>query len=170
MMQMSAELSSDGLRRTRLDRSWGNAPGRLGWFMCNPSTADHERNDHTVTKCIGFAARWGYTNLTVLNPWDFRTSDPMALLQVKQPCSERNEQMVMAVARELDLLICAWGCESTIRAMRKRGFDPLHLLRRIRHANPHLAIECLGMSKTGTPFHPLTLAYDTPRIPFEVPA
>lgn len=166
MIHRSAEISGCGNYRTRLDRWWG--PGRVGWMLCNPSIATAEIDDSTVRKCTGFSSRWGFGGFTIINPWDWRSTDPRALLTVQEPCSQRNEEVVLAVAGDVELLIVGWGCEATVRRMKLRGFDAMDLLRKIRRAHPLLPIECLGLSKTGNPYHPLMLAYSTPRRPFEV--
>lgn len=166
MMHRSAEISPCGLYRTRLDRWWAPGP-RVGWFMCNPSTADAEEDDPTLRKCIGFTSRWGYSGLTVINPFDLRSTDPRALLTAREPISPRNEPVVLAVAGDVGLLIVAWGCETVMRSMQSRGHDPAALLRRIRELHPLLDIECLGLSKKGNPYHPLMLPYSTARRRFE---
>jgi hypothetical protein len=169
MMNRSAEISPCGRYRTRLDRWWGDGP-RVGWFLCNPSTADAEEEDATLRKCIGFTARWGYNGLTVINPFDLRSTDPRALIIAQQPASPRNDGVALAVAGDVDRLIVGWGCETILRSMELRGHDPARLLRRIREVYPLLTVECLGRSKTGNPYHPLMLAWSTPRARFEVPA
>jgi hypothetical protein len=169
MMFRSAEFSPDCLYRHRLDRWWGPGP-RVGWFMLNPSDAGAEFDDNTVTKCIGFTARWGFQGLTVINPFDLVLTDSRQLPKADRPCSDRNAQVIDAVADDVELLIVACGCEAVFRQFVKRGLDPMKHVRRIRRNHPILPIECLGLSKTGHPRHPLMLAYSIARMPFEVPA
>jgi hypothetical protein len=167
MMNRSAEFSRDRLYRHRLDRWWGDGP-RVGWLMLNPSAAGEENDDPTVRKCTGFTARWGFTGFSVINCFDLVLTDSRQLPREPYVCSERNATVIDEVANYVDLLIVAWGCEDVIRRMAKRGFDPLEHVRRVNRAHPLLPIECLGLSKTGCPYHPLMLAYSTPRLPFEV--
>lgn len=165
-MHRSAEFSPDRRHRYRLDRWW--APGaRVGWFMLNPSIAGVEEDDPTVRKCIGFTARWGFTGLTIINPFDVICTDSHVLPALIDPCSDHNAAVIDAVARDVELLIVAWGCENVVRQMAKRGLDPKDHVRRIRRNHPVLPIECLGKSPAGVPYHPLMLAYSTPRFPFE---
>ncbi|KAA6459663.1 DUF1643 domain-containing protein [Acidobacteria bacterium AB60] len=167
MIHRSAEFSLDRMYRRRLDRWWGNGP-RVGWFMLNPSTAGEDRDDNTITKCIGFTARWGFDGLMVVNPFDLVMTDSRHLPNFDLACTDRNSAVIDAVASDVELLIVAWGCEDVVRRMVKRGLDPMEHMRRIRRNHPNLPIECLGISKTGCPYHPLMLAYSTPRVPFEV--
>jgi hypothetical protein len=167
MMHRSAEFSIGRQYRHWLKRGWGPGP-RVGWFMLNPSIAGADFDDHTVRKCIGFSSRWGFNGLTVINPFDLVLTDSRKLPNAERPCSDRNREIVDMVANDIDLLIVAWGCEDVIRRMVKRGMDPMNDVRRIRRAHPLLPIECLGKSPSGCPYHPLTLAYSTLRIPFEV--
>ena len=39
----------------------------VSFIMLNPSRADAEVNDPTITRCINFALSWGYGRLEVVN-------------------------------------------------------------------------------------------------------
>jgi hypothetical protein len=45
----------DGDYRYRLWRRWDPNQPIMGWVMLNPSTADDQRDDQTLRKCMGFA-------------------------------------------------------------------------------------------------------------------
>lgn len=166
-MNRSAEFSLDGKYRRRLDRWWSDGP-RVGFYLLNPSIAGSDKDDPTVRKCTGFAARWGYSGITVVNPFDLICTDPRGLLKADLICMPANVETVLKVAAEVDLLIAGWGCNSIVKQLRKRNYDPMDLLRRVRRARPELRIECLGRGKDGEPKHPLMLAYNTPQEKFEV--
>jgi hypothetical protein len=167
MMHRTAEFSADRFYRHRLDRWWGPGP-RVGWFMCNPSDAGEESDDPTVKKCIGFTARWNYSGLVVINPWDMVLTYPEDLPRALVPCSPVNGKFIAQAVNEIDLLIVAWGCSIVVKKMRGRGMDPNEMVRIIREGRPELPIQCLGRTDFGEPRHPLMLAYSTPREPFEV--
>jgi hypothetical protein len=169
MMHRSAEFSADRLYRRRLDRWWAPGP-RIGWLMCNPSDAGEDKDDPTVRKCTGFTSRWGYCGFTIVNPFDVVLTDSNLLHRVAEPASARNAEVIAAVARDIELLVVAWGCESVMRRIAKRGLDPRDSIRLMLRANPNLDLQCLGTSPAGNPYHPLMLAYATPLIPFEVRA
>ena len=209
-----AVISQDQLYRYFLWRRWGT--GRvITWLMLNPSTADANTNDATIRKCIGFAKRWGYDGIHVLNLFALRSRDPLCLLDnlLRVECSlcghkwtrletecvgpwpcencgrqfndigeaatgevdiwhdpfgpEYTLHLGLALTASTDPVIAAWGCESTLRKSPILKARPGVVLSKIREIAPNVPIECLGMSKTGNPYHPLMLGYDTPRIPFE---
>ena len=166
MIYRSAEFSADGKYRYRLDRWWGSGP-RVGWLMCNPSRAGAERDDPTVRKCTGFTARWGYLGLTVINHFAWVSPGPESLLQVADPIGPRNDEILAAVAYDVELVVAAWGCDEVMGKMIRKGFDCARALRIVREANPRAEIMCLGTSKWGAPRHPSRLAYSTRREPFK---
>ena len=61
-----ATISTDGRYRYDLWRQWEPGP-RLGFIMCNPSTADADLDDPTIRRCVGFARREGFAGITVRN-------------------------------------------------------------------------------------------------------
>jgi len=165
VIQRSAVISECGSYRYRLSRWWDDGP-RVVWMMMNPSTADAYEDDPTIRKCMGFARTWGYAGIEVVNLFPLRSTDPMQLLKAANPLGFDGAHVIADVVKSSDLLIAAWGCESVIRKLVKGGFHPLATFNDIRRGWPELRIECLGKSKTGNPYHPLMLAYSTPRQPY----
>ena len=47
-------------------------------YLYNEATADESRDDPTIRRCIGFARRWGFARLVVLNLFAFRATRPAA--------------------------------------------------------------------------------------------
>lgn len=168
-MLRSAEFSEDMRYRHRLDRLCGDG-ARCGWLMCNPSKAGKVTDDATVRKCVGFAFRWGYDGITIVNSADYITTSPLGLIHAMQTQvpieSAANPEYLRTVAREINLVIVAWGCGDTLKRLATFNFDPLRSLHIMRDANPQLQIECLGLTKHGIPKHPLMLPYSTQRQPF----
>lgn len=212
-----AVISQDQLYRYLLWRRWGTGPV-VTWLMCNPSTADATVDDATIRKCTGFAKRWGFDGIHVINLFALRSRDPLALLdnllEIKcelcgytwtqletevvgpWPCRncglkfndlgesattelrcwkdpigpEYSFHLGHALRAIMDPIIAAWGCEGTLKKRPELRARPAVVLQQIRELAPLARIVCLGMSKTGNPYHPLMLGYDTPRIPFEVAA
>lgn len=52
-----AVISDCGRYRYELGRRWDDGP-LLEFDMLNPSTANAERNDPTIVRCVGFAKSW----------------------------------------------------------------------------------------------------------------
>lgn len=74
-VKRAASISECGTYRWTLQRRWA-AGERVCWIMLNPSTADAERDDPTVLRCMAFSRSWGYGGLIVVNLYPFRSSKP----------------------------------------------------------------------------------------------
>jgi hypothetical protein len=86
-----AKFNSDRTRRRLLWRTWCSHGSQAVYccFIClNPSTADEKKNDHSVTKMIGFATRLGCTGLLVANLFDTCTTFPKELYGRDLPSSQ----------------------------------------------------------------------------------
>lgn len=166
MMLRSADFSANRTHRFRLDRWWGNGP-RVAFLGLNPSRAGENEDDPTVRKIVGFAARWGYNTVTIVNPFSLVMTNPRFLHLADNPVEARNRLVLMEVAVNSNLLIPCWGCDEVVGRMARRGLDPVDAVRAMQRANPSLVVDCLGLSKYGNPKHPSRLAYSTPRVPFQ---
>jgi hypothetical protein len=140
------------------------------WIMLNPSTADAVAPDHTITKCIGFAKRWGYNAIDVFNLFALRSTNPKGLLANVDPCGPLNDQVLRQAVHEATWkeevptpAILAWGAGSPIRKLletrvRRFGRDFEDSFSRSLGLS---RFQCLGTTLGGQPRHPLMLAYDT---------
>lgn len=164
----SAVLSPDGNYRYLLSRRW-TAPlepdpheATVLFVMLNPSTADASRDDPTIRRCVGFARRWGYTELLVANLYGWRATSPNDLFAAADPIGPANESYLRwAAADRSPLIVCAWGAHG---AKNGRGRQVLETLRSVpdRARGP---IYCLGTTKSGEPKHPLYVRGDTEPVP-----
>lgn len=162
----SAVFSPDGRHRYRLDRILDEglqeeqSVPTLLWVMLNPSVAGASEPDPTVTKCMGFARRWGYRRLTVVNLFTVITAYPKELAGIDDRIGPAAEQHIVEAAGEAGLIICAWGKppDPTLGARTGRV---LFLLREGGQKPPRMA--CLGRTQEGHPRHPGRLAYKTKR-------
>jgi hypothetical protein len=161
----SAVLSECGRYRYRLYRSWSAGPFVV-FLMFNPSTADAKEDDPTIRKCIGFARRWKYPGLTVVNLFALRSTDPRAIGRAlyADAVGPDNDEAILTACATAKEVISAWGCGQHMKSHSDR---PAKVLRMVRATYPRLAIQCLGRSSDGSPRHPLMLAYSTERQPFE---
>ena len=50
----------------------------------NPSVANEEKNDPTITREIDFAQRWGCTDLIKVNAYGYVSTDPKAMFRRKK--------------------------------------------------------------------------------------
>ena len=144
-----------------------NVEKPLGSFLLviglNPSTADETQNDPTITRCIGFAQRWGFRKLVMMNIFAFRATDPSVMKRAKDPLGAVNDLRLLEIAKHCHarggIVLAAWGVHgahgdrgSVVKAMMAQAGVPLY---------------CLGTTSAGHPKHPLYLARDTQPIPFQ---
>ena len=156
---MKGGATIEGDHRYHLWRRWEDGTSSVCWVMLNPSTADATNPDPTVTKCIGYARRWGYGAIDVINLYTLRTKSPQILKEAGYPNGERADWMITHVlSRAIGRVILGWGT----KAERSR---PLEVLRMIRDAG-HTPM-ALRVTNGGHPQHPLYLPYDQQLVPFE---
>jgi hypothetical protein len=142
--------------RYRYTLSWptgvepaGNAI-RCCFILANPSTATPEKPDPTVTRCIGYARRWGYAWCDVVNVRAWRETIPKLVPADPLAIGPDNDRYIVYVAREAHLIVAGWG-----KLGGARGIEVLRLLRREpRLAGPY----ALKLNGDGSPAHPLYLA------------
>lgn len=134
---------------------------RALFVMFNPSTADATKDDHTISKCIGFGERWECSRIEVVNLFAWRSKDPERLLDARDPVGPENDEHIAAALTSADLVVCAWGALPRIVAhLYGRRMEQVWKL--VQRHRP----QCLGLTADGYPCHPLILAYATPLEPF----
>jgi hypothetical protein len=125
--------------------------------MLNPSTADAERDDPTVRRCIGYARSWGYGALTAVNLFAYRCTDPRDLRRVEDPVGPENDRHLLAVRERFPVLIAAWGNWGRLHGRR----DSVMCL-----LSSESSLYCLGVTRSGYPLHPLHQRGDLAPIPY----
>ena len=147
-MEKSAILSADRKYRYVLTRIWDEAKPTVVFIGLNPSTADEKTDDPTIRKCIGYAKRWGYGKLIMVNIFAFRSTDPSLLKRVEDPIGPDNDSYIQKCVSESNSVIACWGKHGKLLNRDKVLMDSL----------PNLV--CLKRNKNGTPHHPLYLSKD----------
>ena len=66
-LKTDAEFSACRKYRYALWRTWDESKPYPMIIGLNPSTADENENDPTITRCINFAKSWGYGGVCVIN-------------------------------------------------------------------------------------------------------
>ena len=117
----------------------------LLFIMLNPSTADATKNDRTIRKCIGFAQRWEFGVLEVVNLFALRATDPYELRPEPEPIGPINDAEIEAAARRANKIVCAWGNDG---AYLNRSTALRELLSSYR-------LHYLKFNNIGEPRHPL---------------
>ncbi len=127
------------------------------FILLNPSTADEERNDPTIRRCIGFARAWQFGAVEVVNLFAYRATDARELLKVSDPVGEENNCFLVEAVERCSTVVVGWGIKGTLLG---RGSQVLHLLAGRKD------VYCLGITKNGQPRHPLYVKGDTVLVPF----
>ncbi len=144
----------DDTRKYRylLTRIWDMDLAPAVFIMLNPSTADAEIDDPTIKRCMNFAKAWGCGGIKVVNVFAYRTTNPKALLNTKDPVGDKNEMLIKETIVNAGLIILAWGSSCT---KLKSGY------RKVKDILKDYEIYCLGITKDGFPKHPLYLKSTT---------
>ena len=145
-MQGGAVITGD--YRYLLWREWNTQGKTVSFIMLNPSRADAETNDPTITRCINFAQSWGYGRLEVVNLFAYRTPDPSLLKQAIEPIGRDNHSFILESVEKSSRVILAWGNHGT---WQQQDLFILELLKNYNH------LYCFGTTKKGCPRHPLYL-------------
>jgi hypothetical protein len=128
------------------------------FIMLNPSTADETEDDPTIRKCMGYAARWGFRELVVVNLFAYRTSSPrtlkMAHAREVDIVGPLNGHFIMNAMHRSKWVVCAWGNNGTLM---NKGVNTIKLLL----ANG-ITPRYLKVSKNKQPYHPLYLKWEQP--------
>lgn len=158
-MIKTAVIDPTGQYRYSLTREWDPGKPKVVFIMLNGSTADAEHDDPTLRRGIGFANRWGFGSLEVVNLFGYRTTFPKELKAAADPYGPENNRYLWDavtracnVTRPDDKIIVAWGANGTYRG---RDKEVLNLL-----AINNIKVYCLGVTKDGIPRHPLYLKND----------
>ena len=154
-----ATFSDDPAQRYRYDlwRMWSTKPLLLV-VMLNPSTADADRDDPTITRCRNRAQNLGYGGLVVCNLFAYRSPYPAALYRFHvgggDAVGPGNREALETWAAAASAAWVAWGNHKLV-ALRERSI--LDLLYESK-----LTVSCLGLTNGGYPLHPLHVAYSVP--------
>lgn len=156
MIDSGATFSPCGNYRYDLWRRWDMFNNsRVVFIGLNPSTADARQDDPTIRRCIGFAKRFGYGGLVMLNLFAFRATFPADMMKVPDPTGGRlHDFHLIRYAEEKHAVIAAWGSHG---GYLNRDRDVLKIFPEVY---------CLGTTKDGFPKHPLYLRGDSELIEY----
>ena len=144
-MKKQANISKDKIYRYTLSRTWDSTKPTVLFIGLNPSIADENVDDPTVTRCINFAKDWGYGTLLMANLFAYRSTYPKEIYLIDDPIGKDNDYYLLECVKQSDLIIACWGNNGTYMGREKI----------IKELVPNLY--CLQKNKNGTPHHPLRL-------------
>jgi hypothetical protein len=156
-MNGHAEFSPDRAYRYLLTRQWGDGPTFVVVGL-NPSTADERVDDPTIRRCVGFAKREHCGALAMVNLFAKRATDPADLYRTRDPVGPENDHWLAEVlGANHAFRVAAWGANKGTERRETR-------LRQIVADGATVAqpLFCLGLTKKGSPKHPLYLRTDAP--------
>jgi hypothetical protein len=136
-----------------LNRTWDKTKPKIAFIGLNPSTADERIDDNTVRKCITVARRDGFGEMTMLNIYAYRSTDPSVLKTHPQPTGDLNDKHIFAECQGASKIVVAWG--SHVPDDRHQSL--LKLL-------DGFTLWCFAKNKDGKPKHPLYVSNQAPLI------
>lgn len=142
-------FNADRTHRFTLFRYWGDPERYLAVIGMNPSGADEATGDRTVNKCIGYAKRWGFGGLFMMNAMSVRLTDSAALHTVPEVNLPENDWWLRQVLANAGRVLVGWGNPADDFA---RGSEVEAIL---RECCPLDRVVCFGKNRNGSPVHPL---------------
>jgi hypothetical protein len=166
LIKRSAIISDDGLYRYEARRVWDISARPLVLGALNPSKADGEIDDPTMTRGMVRSERLGCGSLIVWNLGAGRATDPVDWLKMADPIGPENDahiRRILIECRERDgIAVVGWGALGGTRSRDR-------IVCRIA-AEVGVTFKCLGVTKFGQPRHPLYVAYSQPLIDWRPPS
>jgi hypothetical protein len=156
-LEYGAVFDVNGWYRYSLWRAWSAHHPRIVFILLNPSTADEQRNDPTIRRCIGFARAWKFGSVEVVNLFARRATDARELLKMDDPVGDENDLFLIHAVERCSTVVVGWGTRGTLLG---RDSQVLSLLAGRKD------VFCLGITKDGQPRHPLYMKGDTILVPF----
>ncbi len=144
-----ATFDETGKYRYLLFRKWALSKPMVMLIGLNPSTANADKNDNTITKVIKVARNNGYGGVYMLNLFAIVSPHPEILISGIDTI-KNNDEYIKKYAAVSAGIVCCWGNfkEATQRAKNVLEILPNELL-------------CFAQNKNGTPKHPLYCKDDT---------
>lgn len=149
-----AEFSSDKKHRYVLWRIWDDTKPVAMCIGLNPSNANSEKNDPTITRTCSVLKQLGFGGLRMVNIFTYITSDPN---QVLNQVPDLN--WILTTAYQCQEILFAWGSFKQI---------PQDFVTKLVDQFPDA--KCFGKTKAGHPWHPsplnrvMTMAYKNGKI------
>ncbi len=122
------------------------------WIGLNPSTADEEKLDPTLTRIARFSEREKMDGFWMGNLFGMRATAPAVMKAASYPNGPGNDAALLEAASKCEKIVAAWGVHG-------------EFLNRADHVVKLLAdydLWCVGTTKDGHPRHPLYVRADKP--------
>lgn len=138
------EYSDDRMYRWWYERRWEAGP-TLCFVGLNPATGDTDGKPRpTLAKVVNWAGREGCGAVVVVNLFAYRATNPRELFTARLDIvGEGNDEVIRQQSAAASITLAAWGAH---RLARPRAADVLPMLK---------SPQCVGVTKSGAPAHPL---------------
>ncbi|MDF1565284.1 MAG: DUF1643 domain-containing protein [Deltaproteobacteria bacterium] len=123
----------------------------IAFLGLNPSTADQNVNDPTITRCERRARSLDYERFYMVNLFGLRSTDPKALYTEPDPIGPGNDEALAKIISVADTVVLAWGVHGELRGRAREVLRMIPTNKRV----------CLGVTKDGHPRHPLYISNET---------
>jgi len=164
LMRRTAVISPCGLYRLELRRIWDDALPPFMAGMLNPSKADAEIDDPTVVRGWRRAERLGCGSYVVWNLGAGRATDPKDWKAMADPIGPENDAYIRRLLTECKerngIAFVGWGEHGSFMNRDKRAVE---IAREVG-----IEFQCLGVTKSGQPKHPLYVASAQELMPWPV--
>jgi hypothetical protein len=136
-----AEFSECKKYRYLLVRGWDETRKPVVCIGLNPSTANSEDDDPTITNLCKLLDTMGYGGLYMMNLYAIISSKPEILRSHPNPIGD-NDKWIRDITKGQDIIFC-WG------AFKQAEYRAKKMIEKFPDAF------CLGKTSTGKPMHPL---------------
>jgi len=144
-IKREAIFSACGEYRYWLKRSWDDSKPIAICVGLNPSTANHETDDRTISKLIEIMKFQNYGGFIMTNLYAVISSTTDILYSTPDPLKDNDKVLREVFQHHVDIFYC-WGAfpklETRIRAIRNIA------------AYYRMNEKCFGKTKHGAPIHP----------------
>ncbi len=155
--QRTASFSPCRRWRYALGDTWDGSLPTLTMLCLNPSVANEERSDPTVTRQCERARRLGCGSFVMLNAYGLVSTDPRGLWASEDPVGPKNDVYIRMTLLRTRRLIVGWG-----KHARPDRVAQLRWLIEDCGVEP----AALKVNKDGSPQHPLYIGYDVQPQPY----
>lgn len=124
---------------------------RVVFVGVNPSTADAQVDDNTVSRWIDYTKRWAFDEFVVGNVFAYRSTDVKVLRTVPDPVGPENDRHLREIIASAELVVPCWG---RLNKLNKPLQCRLSQVREILREHPG-EIRVFGLTKCLQPIHPL---------------
>lgn len=150
-MENECIFSSDRKYRYVLKHSWidmfDTKEKAIVWIALNPSTADENKLDPTLTRIRNFSSDNGFNTFYMLNLFAYRATNPKDMLLQEDPIGIDNNYWINKICHENKIVVCSWG---VLGNHLNRQNEVLNMIN-------DCDLRYLELSKNNIPKHPLYL-------------